>query len=53
MDNAVRGWRFTPGAIQQTREGEASSRPVRVYYDVRFDFEIVRGQGRVTIVGPP
>jgi len=53
VDDALRGWRFTPGAIKQTREGEESSRPVRVYYDVRFDFEIVEGQGRATIVGSP
>ncbi len=53
VDDAVRGWRFSGGGILQTRPGEQSFRPTTVYYDVRFDFEIVDGEGRATIVGPP
>lgn len=55
VEDAVHGWGFTPGMIlqTQTRPGERPVRPVPVYYDVRFDFEIVAGEGRATIVGPP
>jgi hypothetical protein len=30
-----------------------SSRLVAVYYDVRFEFEIVEGRGRARAVGQP
>ena len=59
-ETAVRRWRFTPGEIVQYEDGadvdgdgqpdsksiERSDR-IRVFYDVRFDFEIVAGEGRV------
>jgi TonB family protein len=57
---ALRQWRFTPGRLEQIADGpdaDADGRPdyrkvtrtepVRVFYDVRFDFEIVSGEGRV------
>lgn len=57
---ALRHWRFLPGRIQQWEEGKdqdgdgvPDSRQilradvVRVFYDIRFDFEIVDGEGRV------
>jgi hypothetical protein len=57
---AVKRWRFTPGTIAQYEDGAdvdndgqpdsqslLRSDPIRVFYDVRFDFEIVEGKGRV------
>ena len=59
-ETAVRRWRFTSGRIDQYEDGPdldgdgvpdstylARSDNVRVYYDVRFDFEIVGDEGRV------
>jgi hypothetical protein len=58
VEQAVRAWHFSPGAIQHKRDGPdldgdgtpdyrvvESSRIVPVYYDVRFEFAIVDGQG--------
>jgi hypothetical protein len=58
---ALRHWRFTPGRIVQWAVGKdfdgdgvsdartmVHSDPIRVFYDIRFDFEIVGGEGRVT-----
>ncbi len=57
---SLRHWRFTPGYIQQVEAGRSDYQeltridPVRVFYDVRFDFEIVGGEGRVrTSATPP
>ncbi len=57
---AMRRWRFTPGYFDQVEDGEdldGDGKPdftrsvqidyVDVFYDLRFDFEIVRGEGRV------
>lgn len=57
---ALRHWRFSPGAIRRWEEGKdfdgdgnpderdiLSVNAVKVFYDVRFDFEIVKGEGRV------
>jgi len=57
---AVKRWRFTPGVIVQYEDGpdlDDDGHPdstsmmrtdrIRVFYDVRFDFEIVGGEGRV------
>ena len=59
-EEAVRAWRFVPGEIRTLVDGKdidgdgkpdykirVSSVLVPVFYDVRFDFEIVRGEGRV------
>ena len=60
VERAVRAWRFTPGEIRKTKPGNdldgdgkadykvmIDSDTVPVYYDVRFDFEIVDGKGTV------
>lgn len=56
-ERAVRLWRFTPGRIERLegageREGElrrvVDIQPIAVFYDVRFDFEIVNGRPSVT-----
>jgi hypothetical protein len=57
---AVKRWRFAPGRLDQYEDGQdvdadgvpdsrslARSDPIRVFYDVRFDFEIVSGAGCV------
>lgn len=52
-ESAVRQWRFTPGWIVWTEDGEPDfTRPVHAayrsaYLDVRFDFAIVRTGGEV------
>jgi TonB family protein len=45
---ALRHWRFTPGYFGK-QDDDLGVRPeiVPVRYDVRFDFEIVGGEGRV------
>lgn len=61
VDDAVRTWRYLPGALRHVTDGEdkdgdgkpdykimTSSDPVAVYYDIRFTFEIVEGKGIVT-----
>jgi len=63
---ALRHWRFTPGRIDQVAnkdldgDGQPDYREVThydlvpVFYDVRFDFEIVGGEGNVkTSASPP
>ena len=65
VERAVMRWRFTPGHIDQLEDGDdvdddgkpdsvrlVGSEPVPVFYDVRFDFEIVDGHGRVTSTAP-
>jgi len=65
-DMAVRRWRFTSGRIDQYEDGPdldgdgapdsthlARSDNIRVFYDVRFDFEIVGGEGRVRSSATP
>jgi len=65
-ETAVRRWRFTPGRIDQYEDGQdvdgdgkpdsthiVRSDTIRVFYDVRFDFEIVRGEGRVRSSATP
>jgi TonB family protein len=60
VDDAVRRWRFSGGYIDQVEDGKdldgdgkpdyttlVERDPVDVLYDVRFDFEIVRGEGKV------
>jgi hypothetical protein len=49
---SLRHWRFTPGRIEQSEDGPGyrtitSMEAVRVFYDVRFDFDVVSGEGRV------
>ncbi len=61
VEEAVRGWSFQPGVIWRFRDGndlDGDGKPdyrvtegrefVSVYYDLRFDFEIVDGKGVVT-----
>lgn len=63
---AVKRWRFTPGQIIQYEDGQdvdddgapdsrslVRSDRIRVFYDVRFDFEIVAGEGRVRSSADP
>ena len=63
---SLRHWRFTPGAIEQVEDGpdaDADGKPdyrttssmsaVRVFYDVRFDFDVVSGEGRVRSSATP
>jgi hypothetical protein len=65
VDTAVRRWRFLPGHIDQLEDGDdidddgkpdyvrvVESDLVPVFYDVRFDFEIVDGRGRVNSTAP-
>ena len=65
-ETAVRRWRFTPGRIDQYEDGPdvngdgvpdstrlIRSDNVQIFYDVRFDFEIVGGQGRVKSSATP
>ena len=60
VEETVRTWRYSSGAMLHVRDGEdkdgdgradytitTAIDPVAVYYDVRFTFEIVDGQGRV------
>jgi hypothetical protein len=60
VDDALRTWRYLPGALQHVAPGHdldgdgkpdykvmTSSDPVAVYYDIRFTFEIVDGKGVV------
>jgi TonB family protein len=44
---ALRHWRFTPGMRRSEEAGVAGATAVAVYYDVRFDFDIVDGIGQV------
>ncbi len=59
-DKAIRSWRFSPGEIQQLEDGkdlDGDGKPdytvlvrsdrVPVIYDVRFDFYLVKGAGKV------
>ena len=61
VEEAVRAWRFSPGALRKIVDGndlDGDGKPdyvvttswdvVPVYYDVRFTFEIVEGKGIVT-----
>ena len=61
VEEAVRGWRYDPGTLRRVEDGPdhdgdgkpdykimTSSETVAVYYDIRFTFEIVDGQGVVT-----
>lgn len=61
VEEAVRRWSFQPGVIWRFRDGndlDGDGKPdyrvtdgrelVSVYYDLRFDFEIVDGKGVVT-----
>jgi len=63
---ALRHWRFNPGRIDQiaNKDLDGDGQPdyrevirydlVPVFYDVRFDFEIVGGEGKVrTSAAPP
>ena len=63
---AVKRWRFTAGRIDQYEDGQdvdndgkpdskslVRSDRIRVFYDVRFDFEIVAGEGRVRSSADP
>jgi hypothetical protein len=63
---ALRHWRFTPGLLVQVEEGrdlDGDGEPdyrevvrkdtVPVFYDIRFDFEIVAGAGRVRSSATP
>ena len=65
-ETAVRRWRFTPGRVDQYEDGAdldgdgtpdsthlARSDVIRVFYDVRFDFEIVGSEGRVRSSATP
>ena len=60
VDEAVRTWRYQPGALQHVAPGndlDGDGKPdykvvtswdlVAVYYDIRFTFEIVEGKGVV------
>jgi hypothetical protein len=61
---SLRHWRFTAGSLQTAEGGDLDgdgepdyrrvlrSEPVSVYYDVRFEFEIVDGRGRVRSTAP-
>jgi len=61
VEDAVRAWRFSPGALRKIVDGNdldgdgkadyvvtTSWDVVPVYYDVKFTFEIVEGRGVVT-----
>jgi len=61
VEEAVRSWRYSSGALLHVKDGEdkdgdgradytitTAIDPVAVYYDVRFTFEIVDGRGVVT-----
>jgi len=60
VDDAVRTWRYQPGRLQHVADGadkDGDGKPdykvmtswesVAVYYDIRFTFEIVDGEGVV------
>jgi hypothetical protein len=60
VDEAVRTWKYQPGALRTVEPGHdldgdgkpdytvtTSTRIVSVYYDVKFTFEIVEGKGVV------
>ena len=60
-ERAVRAWRFTEGRLVKIADGAdfdgdgrsdyrkvVSDEAIEVYYDVRFDFAIVEGEGQVT-----
>jgi hypothetical protein len=62
VEEAVRAWSFTPGRLATFVDGRdmdgdgkidyrkaTEFRTIPVYYDVRFDFEIVDGTGRVRL----
>lgn len=64
VDEAVRRWQFSPGRIDTVEDGQdldgdgkpdytvlIRTRPATVYYDLRFDFRIVDGQGQVEVAG--
>jgi len=64
VENALRQWRFVPAMYRRLRPGgdldgdgipdwqdATESRAVEVYYDLRFTFEIVDGEGRVLVGG--
>lgn len=66
VEATVRRWRFLPGRIDQLEDGDdvdddgkpdsvhvARSDFVPVFYDVRFDFDIVAGEGRVSSSATP
>lgn len=66
VESAVHRWRFQPGHIDQLEEGDdvdgdgkpdyvrvVKRDPVSVFYDVRFDFEIVAGRARVMSSATP
>lgn len=59
-------WEFLPACERTLSDGPdrdhdgrpdwqnvISSRPIAVYFDALFTFEVVNGSGRVTLVGPP
>lgn len=61
VESAVRSWKFYPAELNQFDDGNdidgdgkpdyqrlVSSEKMPVYFDVRFDFEIVQGKGQVT-----
>ncbi len=60
VDDAIRHWKFQPAEYRRYAEGKdlngdgkpdyqvvVTTKPVPVYIDVRFDFSIVKGRGRV------
>jgi hypothetical protein len=60
VEDAVHAWQFTPGVLRRVEPGhdlDGDGKPdyavttsydlIPVYYDVKFTFEIVRGQGVV------
>ncbi len=60
VDEAIRHWKFQPAEYRRYAEGKdlngdgkpdyqvvVATKPVPVYFDVRFDFSIVKGHGKV------
>lgn len=60
VEDAVRQWKFQPAEYRQYEQGKdlngdgkpdymvlVASKPVPVHFDARFDFSIVKGEGRV------
>ena len=60
VEDAVQQWKFEPAEYRLYEEGKdlngdgkpdymvlIASKPVPVHFDARFDFSIVRGEGRV------
>lgn len=66
VESAVRAWKFNPAELNRFEDGNdidgdgkpdyqrlVSNEKMPVYFDVRFDFEILQGKGHVKAGGSP